>query len=779
MADLIYKRANGVFDIIRDSEEVISASDWSALRRGNFFDFKSKSGARLVERVFYYNAQIIDETEGGGAETFSSALAMHIRLQQIGFFDESVGSESGGVNTFKELTDTFATFIGLNGKILAVDEAQNKIIAIDNPATNIAFTDLTDVLSEAITSDMVGQIPRVQMVSVSGNTFPMIVFEDFPTIENTPPDQFTQLGELSIESNSLLITTGFIWLISGIQYGNPEDQIINIENAPSGESRIDIIVTDPETPNYFTLIQGVSSLGEGTAIKPIKPLGTLELTYISIYEDNIVNIPENPDLGGRFIEKEEKTLLVITGNGVVEPIILQSLSSSITFSDSSSVNVVPGFQIEDGYETYKGKQGKLINQQGSDILFYDYREPGADGNFKIFNEAGGNFLLKSGQSVDFYDFTGLARIQANYAGSGIQSVSSLDSEAIDLSDPQNPIFNIATPEYVESKFDSLNTDSVSEGTNNLYFSGLRVLSTILSGLINISGAILPEDSILVAFGKIKKSLSDISSELGLKQLVSNIRTDFSSPNNTTYPSTQAVAEYVLNANDFFQQPFFDFAFNTPSTAYPMIISNVAGGSVATQSDGLIAPLRIGRPKSIAEAWTIRGSASAINSGSAIGVASQNPMYAGSYMFFIMKPLKLENTFGYFGLCNVHNQSPTSSTPTGIYLDIVNNQLTLKTAFNSFVSSGITITLTDTSWLYVSFEVVSSTSCLCRIRKGSITGDLIYNSSTSSNIPIATIDAWTHNRICFSGLSSIASADDIYQIARVMTFPKRPNYLNNF
>lgn len=54
------------------------------------------------------------------------------------------------------------------------------------------------------------------------------------------------------------------------------------------------------------------------------------------------------------------------------------------------------------------------------------------------------------------------------------------------------------------------TDALAEGSTNLYFTSARVLAVTLSGLSAlVGGPVLPSDTILVAFGKIKKDILDI------------------------------------------------------------------------------------------------------------------------------------------------------------------------------------------------------------------------------------------------------------------------------
>lgn len=74
-----------------------------------------------------------------------------------------------------------------------------------------------------------------------------------------------------------------------------------------------------------------------------------------------------------------------------------------------------------------------------------------------------------------------------------------------------------------------NTDSLAEGATNLYHTAARVLDTVLSGLSLAAGtAITSSDSVLVAFGKLQKQITDLIATVSGKQdtLVSatNIKT---------------------------------------------------------------------------------------------------------------------------------------------------------------------------------------------------------------------------------------------------------------
>jgi len=62
-----------------------------------------------------------------------------------------------------------------------------------------------------------------------------------------------------------------------------------------------------------------------------------------------------------------------------------------------------------------------------------------------------------------------------------------------------------------------NTDTLTEGSTNLYFTTARVLATLLTGIsFATGGAIVSTDTVLVAFGKIQKQITDIIALLSYK-----------------------------------------------------------------------------------------------------------------------------------------------------------------------------------------------------------------------------------------------------------------------
>jgi hypothetical protein len=97
--------------------------------------------------------------------------------------------------------------------------------------------------------------------------------------------------------------------------------------------------------------------------------------------------------------------------------------------------------------------------------------------------------------------------------------------------------------YNQVSFVQLNTalqdtDQLTEGTNRLYFTTLRVLQTALTGLdTSDPSQVAAVDSMLIAIGKLQAQVS-------ARELLANKAVDFSVINDVRYPTTKAVKTYL-------------------------------------------------------------------------------------------------------------------------------------------------------------------------------------------------------------------------------------------
>ena len=147
-----------------------------------------------------------------------------------------------------------------------------------------------------------------------------------------------------------------------------------------------------------------------------------------------------------------------------------------------------------------------------------------------------------------------------------------------------------------------NTDSLSEGSTNLYFTAVRVLATLMSGFTLVGGGtVLAADSLLVAIGKLQSQINGLTTALSGKQdtLVSatNIKTingasilgsgDLTVSGGASLPVVQALtASRNLELADINK-----FNVNSSSSAYTATIPAQSG--VAWTADAEIHFLRSG------------------------------------------------------------------------------------------------------------------------------------------------------------------------------------------
>ena len=88
--------------------------------------------------------------------------------------------------------------------------------------------------------------------------------------------------------------------------------------------------------------------------------------------------------------------------------------------------------------------------------------------------------------------------------------------------------------YIEISPSPGSTDAVAEGATNLYHTAARVLATALSGLSLATGsAITSSDSVLVAFGKLQKQITDLITTVSGKQPTLVSGTNIKSVNGTS------------------------------------------------------------------------------------------------------------------------------------------------------------------------------------------------------------------------------------------------------
>ncbi|MBB6299888.1 hypothetical protein [Rhizobium leucaenae] len=86
-----------------------------------------------------------------------------------------------------------------------------------------------------------------------------------------------------------------------------------------------------------------------------------------------------------------------------------------------------------------------------------------------------------------------------------------------VADDTGKIYRWSGSSYVEISPSPSSTDSVTEGSTNLYFTAARVLATVLTGLSTATNAVISTtDNILSALGKLQKQITDLTTTVAGK-----------------------------------------------------------------------------------------------------------------------------------------------------------------------------------------------------------------------------------------------------------------------
>lgn len=102
-----------------------AASDYTGTMTGDYLTIKTITGAPILLRVYFGNIQYYDNLDSGNnLLSPSSAVEMMGHLKAQGFFKGDTGGGTGGVDTFKQLLDTFSSFAGRAGQVLKIDDEE-------------------------------------------------------------------------------------------------------------------------------------------------------------------------------------------------------------------------------------------------------------------------------------------------------------------------------------------------------------------------------------------------------------------------------------------------------------------------------------------------------------------------------------------------------------------------------------------------------------------------------------------------------------------------------
>lgn len=144
--------------------KIISSDQNRLLTDGSFCHFKTGTGANIIkeQNVSFSDITVIDTFGGTGSHTFLTVQALWVKLIELKFFDGlAAAGGGGGSTTLIGLTDTPSTYLNQDGKVMVVNESQQKI----EFQTFYNINELTDLDDVAISSLIADKIIGVESVS--------------------------------------------------------------------------------------------------------------------------------------------------------------------------------------------------------------------------------------------------------------------------------------------------------------------------------------------------------------------------------------------------------------------------------------------------------------------------------------------------------------------------------------------------------------------------------------------------------------------------------------
>jgi len=227
---LIKKNTNLTFTFILDgdTDNAVIDNQPNMTSTGVNFNFKTKNGANIIKKQFIQYSQITYKDVSNVEFTFLSVQDVWTKLINEGFFDYlGISGGGGGVTRFDELDDTFS-YIGNDGKVPVVNQAENKLDAV----TFYNFKDFIQLEDVAIEELIENKIVSVALVS----GVPKLVLKDNPA---DPVQLANVVGWF--DYNDLNTHTTPLTLVTNVDKKLTNDTLgifTDVSNAPYGVSSI-------------------------------------------------------------------------------------------------------------------------------------------------------------------------------------------------------------------------------------------------------------------------------------------------------------------------------------------------------------------------------------------------------------------------------------------------------------------------------------------------------------------------------------------------------------
>lgn len=315
---------------------------------------------------------------------------------------------------------------------------------------------------------------------------------DLLIADSTLYNKIIESTGFSLSGQNLTINADWRWLLGNIEKTNPANVVVNIPFSATGKSRIEYIV--PNDTNGFTRISGI----ESTTVPVAPPIPNKDM-FVTWYivDDGTIGTTALPITGDAYLTKREKQPFQVWNSGEINNTYLDDFYYGYLNFRGSVTNIksILGY----GANIYSGQEILIKNSQTTNITIYHLIGTGFQFSFPNAT----NFVLKPNEIIRF---------------------------SMKITDPTSGVL-----EYVgiiaSTTFTGTSND-ITEGSSNLYFTAARVLATLLTGIsFATGGAIVSTDSVLVAFGKIQKQITDLLAT-GSRLITSGEITKLSNTSNT-------------------------------------------------------------------------------------------------------------------------------------------------------------------------------------------------------------------------------------------------------
>ncbi len=341
-------------------------------------------------------------------------------------------------------------------------------------------------------------------------------------------NQLLSIGNITVVSGEIKVPAGATWVIDNVNYTTSSETSIPISLADTGMNRIDILVAN--NLGQIVLINGIET--SSIAVRPNIPPDNVLVTQVNV-SDSDIGSPTDPFIGVQFQTKLEKSEVEITDTGVLTEVNVGFENSAFRFV--GAITEIHSFSFEPEFLVYNGKEVVFKNFQSIPFTIKHLSVSGT-GTHQFYNPTETDLIVQPGEIVIYsisdnsnrlelininrvYNdrfkgkYTSLVNLQSAHPTS-----NDGDSAIVDAGAGTNALEYIWDSEegWVQgNSVGATTTDALAEGSTNLYFTTARVLATVLTGIsFATGGAIVSTDTVLQAFGKIQKQITDLSALLG-------------------------------------------------------------------------------------------------------------------------------------------------------------------------------------------------------------------------------------------------------------------------